>query len=74
LEVAKTYLQEYPESSYAHYYVGTRYLRAQLIELAEEYVGKALEIESNQFVPDSEKIFTYNLRMEEIRSISSTKR
>ncbi|MFW9850663.1 MAG: alpha/beta hydrolase-fold protein [Candidatus Thorarchaeota archaeon] len=73
LKVAKTYLQEYPESSYAHYYVGTRYLRAELIELALEYVEKALEIESNQFVPDSEKIFTYNLRMQEIKDINSTK-
>jgi predicted alpha/beta superfamily hydrolase len=74
LEVAKTYVQEYPESSYAHYYVGTRYLKAQIIELAIEYVGKALEIELNQFVPDSEKIFAYNLRMQEIKGISSTKR
>jgi predicted alpha/beta superfamily hydrolase len=73
LEAAKTYLQEYPESSYAHYYVGTRYLRAQLIELAKEFVEKALEIELNQFVPDSEKIFAYNLRMQEIRGIISTK-
>ncbi|MFW9815501.1 MAG: alpha/beta hydrolase-fold protein, partial [Candidatus Thorarchaeota archaeon] len=73
LEVAKTYVQKYPESSYAHYYLGTRYLRAQLIELAEEHVGKALEIESNQFVPDSEKIFAYNLRMQEIKDISSTR-
>ncbi len=72
LELAKTYVQKYPESSYAHYYVGTRYLRAQLIELAEEHVGKALEIELNQFVPDSEKIFAYNLRMQEIKDISST--
>lgn len=67
LEVAKTYVQEYPESSYAHYYVGTRYLKAQHIELAAEHVERALEIESNQFVPDSEKIFAYNLRMQEIR-------
>ncbi|MFW9870708.1 MAG: alpha/beta hydrolase-fold protein [Candidatus Thorarchaeota archaeon] len=73
LEVAKTYVQKYPESSYAHYYVGTRYLRAQLIDLAVEYVEKALEIESNQFVPDSEKIFAYNLRMQELRDISSTR-
>ncbi|MFW9981986.1 MAG: alpha/beta hydrolase-fold protein [Candidatus Thorarchaeota archaeon] len=74
LEVAKTYVQEYPESSYAHYYVGTRYLKAQLIDLAAEHVGKALEIESNQFVPDSEKIFAYNLRMQEIRGTSPAKR
>ncbi|MFW9964759.1 MAG: alpha/beta hydrolase-fold protein [Candidatus Sifarchaeia archaeon] len=73
LKIAKTYVQKYPESSYAHYYLGTRYLRAQLIELAEEHVGKALEIESNQFVPDTEKIFVYNLRMQEIKGISSTK-
>ncbi|MHA2425106.1 MAG: alpha/beta hydrolase-fold protein [Candidatus Thorarchaeota archaeon] len=73
LEVAKTYVQEYPESSYAHYYVGTRYLRAEHTELAEEYVRKALEIESNKFVPDSEKIFAYNLRIQEIKNIRSTK-
>ncbi|MFW9845665.1 MAG: alpha/beta hydrolase-fold protein [Candidatus Thorarchaeota archaeon] len=74
LLAAKAYLQEYPESSYAHYYLGTRYLKAQNVELAEEYVAKALEIESNLFVPDSEKIFTYNLRMQEIRDIISAKR
>jgi predicted alpha/beta superfamily hydrolase len=73
LEAAKTYVQEYPESSYAHYYVGTRYLKAQLIGLAVEYIGKALEIELNQFIPDSEKIFAYNLRMQEIMAISSNK-
>ncbi len=66
LEIAEAYVQEYPESSYAHYYVGTRYLKEQRIELAEEQIGKALEIESSQFVPDSEKIFIYNLRMQEI--------
>ncbi len=66
LEIAETYVQEYPESSYAHYYAGTRYLKEQLIELAEEQVAKALEIESSQFVPDSEKIFIYNLRMQDI--------
>ncbi len=66
LKIAEAYVQDYPESSYAHYYVGTRYLKEQLIELAEEHIGKALEIESSQFVPDSERIFAYNLRMQEI--------
>ena len=67
LEVAKAYLQEYPESSYAHYYVGIRYLKEQLIELAEEHLRKALEIELSHFVPDSEKIFIYNYMMQEIK-------
>ncbi|MHA1958610.1 MAG: alpha/beta hydrolase-fold protein [Candidatus Thorarchaeota archaeon] len=66
LEVARTYLLEYPESSYAHYYVGVRYLRQQLIDLAEKHIGEALEMESSQLVPDSEKIFLYNFRMQEI--------
>ncbi len=71
LEIARTYVQEYPESSYAHFYLGVRYQKAQLLELAQEYVQKALEIELGQFVPDSEKIFAYNLRMQEIKGISS---
>ncbi len=66
LEVAKAYVQEYPESSYAHYYVGIRYHKDQLVELAEEQIGIALEIELNQLIPDSEKIFIYNLKMQEI--------
>jgi predicted alpha/beta superfamily hydrolase len=66
LEIAEAYVQEYPESSFAHYYVGTRYLKEQLIELAENQIRKALEIELSQFVPDSEKIFVYNLRMQEL--------
>ncbi|MFW9908842.1 MAG: alpha/beta hydrolase-fold protein [Candidatus Thorarchaeota archaeon] len=71
LEIAETYVQEYPNSSYAHYCVGNRYLKEQLIELAEDYVRKALEIESSQLVPDSERIFIYNLRMQEIRDKKS---
>jgi predicted alpha/beta superfamily hydrolase len=66
LEIAEAYVKEYPESSYAHYYVGTRYLKEQLLDLAEKQIRKALEIELSQFVPDSEKIFIYNLRMQEL--------
>jgi len=66
LEIAKRYLQAYPESSYAHFYLGIRYQSRGDMKSAVSCYQKAIEVEKATSEPDSERIIMYEISLDEV--------
>ncbi len=75
-EIAKEYANKFPESSYAHYYLGMRAKAVGELSLAEKSFLKAIEIEESSLEPYSERIVWSNYFLQEIekeiKSLKST--
>jgi hypothetical protein len=68
LEIAKRYVQEYPGSSYAHFYLGIRYQSRSDIKSAISCYQKAIEVEKATSDPDSERIIMYEIRLHDVET------
>jgi predicted alpha/beta superfamily hydrolase len=74
-EIAKEYANKFPESSYAHYYLGMRAKAVGELSLAKKSFLKAIEIEESSLEPYSERIVWSNYFLQEIeKEIKSLKR
>ncbi len=65
-EIAKQYVNEFPESSYAHYYLGMRAGAVGELRLAKKSFLKAIEIEESSLEPYSERIVWSNFFLQDI--------
>ncbi|UCG00370.1 MAG: hypothetical protein JSW11_12045 [Candidatus Heimdallarchaeota archaeon] len=59
-------VQEYPQSSYAHFYLGTRYERLGKVNLAINNFKKAIEMEKKTQLPESEKLLVYRINLQDL--------
>jgi len=66
VEIAKEYVSKFPESSYAHYYLGMRANAVGELSLAKKSFLKAIEIEESSLEPYSERIVWSNYFLQEI--------
>jgi predicted alpha/beta superfamily hydrolase len=66
VEIAKEYVKKFPESSYAHYYLGMRANAVGELSLAKKSFLKAIEIEESSLEPYSERIVWSNYFLQEI--------
>jgi len=65
-ETAKEYVNKFPESSYAHYYLGLRAKAVGELRLAKKSFLKAIEIEESSLEPYSERIIMCNIFLQDI--------
>ncbi len=65
-EIAKEYVNKFPESSYAHYYLGMRANAVGELRLAKKSFLKAIEIEESSLEPYSERIVWSNMFLQDI--------
>jgi len=65
-EIAKEYVDKFPESSYAHYYLGMRAKAVGELSLAKKSFLKAVEIEESSLEPYSERIVWSNMFLQDI--------
>jgi predicted alpha/beta superfamily hydrolase len=76
LEIAKGYVNKFPESSYAHYYLGLRAKAVGELHLAKKSFLKAIEIEESSLEPYAERIIVSNILFQdverEIKGLKST--
>jgi predicted alpha/beta superfamily hydrolase len=73
-EIAKEYVNKFPESSYAHYYLGMRANAVGERRLAKKSFLKAIEIEESSLEPYSERIVWSNFFLQEIEKELESKR
>lgn len=66
LEVAKEYVHRFPESSYAHYYLGLRAKAVGELRLAKESFLKAIDIEESSSEPYTERIIMSKILLQDI--------
>ena len=66
VEIAKEYVSKFPESSYAHYYLGMRAKAVGELHLAKMSFLKAIDIEESSLEPYSERIVWSNYFLHEI--------
>jgi predicted alpha/beta superfamily hydrolase len=66
VEIAKEYVNKFPESSYAHYYLGMRAKAVGELSLAKESFLKAIDIEESSLEPYSERIVWSNFFLQDI--------
>jgi tetratricopeptide (TPR) repeat protein len=72
LEITKKYVQEYPQSSFAHFYLGARYERLGEFNLAIDNFKKAIEMEKKTLLPESEKLIVYRINLQEVEEKGSS--
>ncbi len=65
-EIAKEYVNKFPESSYAHYYLGMRAKAVGELRLAKKSFLKAIDIEESSLEPYSERIVWSNFFLQDI--------
>ena len=65
-EIAKEYVNKFPESSYAHYYLGMRARAVSELSLAKKSFLKAIDIEESSSEPYSERIVWSNYFLQNI--------
>ena len=66
VEIAKEYVAKFPESSYAHYYLGMRAKAVGELSLAKKSFLKAIDIEESSLEPYSERIVWSNYFLQDI--------
>ncbi len=66
LEIAKQYFLDYPKSSWTQLYLGRVYERLNDYESAKHYYQKAIEFEKSKPEPDSERIITFTINLNDI--------
>ena len=66
LEITKKYVQEYPQSSFAHFYLGARHERLGEFNLAIDNFKIAIEMEKKMLLPESEKLIAYRLNLQNV--------
>ena len=66
LEIAEEYVTKFPESSYAHYYLGLRAKAAGELLLAKKSFLKAIDIEESSLEPYTERIIISNILLQDI--------
>ncbi len=64
--IAKEYVNKFPESSYAHYYLGMRAQAVGDFGLAKKSFLKAIEIEESSLEPYSERMIMCNIFLQDI--------
>ena len=64
VDISKLYVDVYPESSFAHYRLGRFYHLMGKLELAIKSYQKAIALEKKTLDPDSERLVTYNINLE----------
>ena len=74
LEIANLCAQKYPESSYAHYRLGRLHHQSGDFVSAKSSYLKALELEKATSNPDSERIITYTINLQDVEKEISKKR
>jgi predicted alpha/beta superfamily hydrolase len=65
-EIAKEYVNRFPGSSYAHYYLGMRAKAVGELRLAKRSFLKAIDIEESSLEPYSERIIMSNIFLQDI--------
>ncbi len=65
-EIAKEYVNKFPESSYAHYYLGMRAKAVGQLSLAKKSFLKAIDIEESSLELYSERIVWSNMFLQDI--------
>ena len=66
LGIAKRYAMDYPKSSMVQLYLGRVYERLDDYESAKNYYQKAIEFEKSNKEPDSERIVTFTINLNDI--------
>ncbi len=66
VEIAKEYVSKFPESSYAHYYLGMRAQAVGDFRLAKKSFLRAIDIEESSLEPYSERIIMCRIFLEDI--------
>jgi len=66
LEIAKEYVNKFPESSYAHYYLGLRAKAVGELCLAKKSFLKAIDIEESSLEPYTERIIVSKILLQDI--------
>ena len=66
LEIAKQYVLNYPKSSWTQLYLGRIYERLDDFESAKNYYRKAIEFEKSNKEPDSERIITFTINLNDL--------
>ncbi len=75
VEIAKEYVHKFPESSYAHYYLGMRAKAVGELLLAKKSLLKAIEIEESSLEPYSERIIISNILLQDVeKEINQSKK
>ncbi len=74
VEIAKEYVNKFPESSYAHYYLGMRANAVGELRLAKKNFLKAIDIEKSSLEPYSERIVWSIYFLQEIEKELESKR
>ena len=64
--IVKKYIAEYPNSSWAQLYFGRIYERMADFKSAKTYYQKAIDLEKPQREPDSERIVTFTINLNDL--------
>ena len=66
LKIAKQYFMDYPKSSWTQLYLGRVYECLNDYDSAKNYYQKAIEFEKSNPEPDSERIVTFTINLDDI--------
>ena len=66
LKIAKHYIRDYPKSSWTQLFLGRVYERLNDYDSAKNYYQKAIEFEKSNPEPDSERIVTFTIILNDL--------
>ena len=64
--IAKKYISDYPNSSWTQFYLGKVYQRMKDFKSAEACYQKAIDLEKSKPEPDSERIVTFTINLNDL--------
>ena len=66
LEIAQQYFMDYPKLSWTQFFLGSIYEQLNDYETAKNYYQKAIEFEKSNSEPDSERIVTFTINLNDL--------
>jgi predicted alpha/beta superfamily hydrolase len=66
--IAKKYISDYPNSAWTQFYLGRIYERTSDFKSAKIYYQKAIDIEKSKREPDSERIVTFTINLNDLEN------